>query len=159
VFVGSGLVLDLRHHEELSTTDANTRSIAIRLQTASAFIPAAFLIILVWSVPESPRWLLKKGRYAEAFVSMCALRSSSLEAATELLYANEQVQMEVALLPPGSRSKALEHGHSADRSRFQRAVKATNYWVRIAQLFRSRGTRRATIAAAVVMIGQQLCGM
>jgi hypothetical protein len=42
---------------------------------------------------------------------------------------------------------------------FQRRVKSTNYWIRIWQLFRDKRTRRATVAALVVMISQQLCGV
>ena len=42
---------------------------------------------------------------------------------------------------------------------FQREVQQTSYWTRFAQLFRNRRTRRATVAAAVVMTAQQLCGV
>jgi len=42
---------------------------------------------------------------------------------------------------------------------FQREVQQTSYWIRFAQLFRNRRTRRATVAAAVVMTAQQLCGV
>lgn len=42
---------------------------------------------------------------------------------------------------------------------FQRRVRATSYWMRIWQLFRDKRTRRATVAALVVMISQQLCGV
>jgi hypothetical protein len=42
---------------------------------------------------------------------------------------------------------------------FQRRVRSTNYWIRIWQLFRDKRTRRATVAALVVMISQQLCGV
>ena len=42
---------------------------------------------------------------------------------------------------------------------FQREAQETNYWTRFSQLFRNRCTRRATIAAAIVMTAQQLCGV
>ena len=42
---------------------------------------------------------------------------------------------------------------------FQLEVQQTSYWTRFAQLFRNKCTRRATIAAAIVMTAQQLCGV
>ena len=42
---------------------------------------------------------------------------------------------------------------------FQREVQQTSYWTRFAQLFLNRRTRRATVAAAIVMTAQQLCGV
>jgi len=42
---------------------------------------------------------------------------------------------------------------------FQRKVQQTSYWTRFAQLFWNKRTRRATVAAAVVMTAQQLCGV
>lgn len=47
----------------------------------------------------------------------------------------------------------------AELDQFQRRVRSTNYWIRIWQLFRDKRTRRATVAALVVMISQQLCGV
>lgn len=138
---------------------SSTGILSWRLQTASACIPTAALIILIWTVPESPRWLLKKGRYSDALASMCALRHSRLHAAAELLYANEQVQMEIKLLPSDSRAARLEAGPGKDSSRLQRAVKITSYWLRIRLLFSDKRIRRATVAASVVMLCQQLCGM
>lgn len=135
---------------------APTEQISWKLQTAAASIPTALLILLIWNVPESPRWLLKKGKYPEAFESMCALRHSPLEAATELFFANEQLQTEAVLMARSTRS--LERPVN-DRGGYQADVKRTNYWKRFLQLFRHPSTRRALIAASVAMIGQQLCGM
>ena len=74
----------------------STGNIAWKWQIASAAIPAFGLILLILAaVPESPRWLLKKGKRADAFATLCALRQTPLQAATELFYANAQVQMEV----------------------------------------------------------------
>lgn len=55
---------------------------AWKFQNGSAALPAGVLIALVWTLPESPRWLLKKGLH------LCDLRPTQLQAATELFYAN-----------------------------------------------------------------------
>jgi MFS family permease len=45
----------------------DTGEISWRLQLGSAFIPAVPLVIGIFFCPESPRWLMQKRRYAEAF--------------------------------------------------------------------------------------------
>ena len=194
-----------------------------RSQMASAAIPTLILLILIWTIPDSPRWLLKRGRLSQAFESLIALRRTRLQAAVELYYANAQVQAETALLPmlandtgveaqaneaaanahdaamdntrrsedpegkDGHRSENGSAGADEDTSKrcsvvlidkitrpwrmltervsdadmddFQRRVKSTSYISRFGQLFRDDRTRRATVAALVVMISQQLCGV
>jgi hypothetical protein len=41
----------------------DTGKISWRLQLGSAFIPAFLLVIGIWFCPESPRWLMKKGKH------------------------------------------------------------------------------------------------
>lgn len=160
----------------------STGNIAWKWQIASAAIPAFGLMLLILAaVPESPRWLLKKGKHADAFATLCALRQTPLQAATELFYANAQVQMEVMYfvkpymskpskeksspsLRTESRDPEAQHVEDVKfdpdirESRFQEEVSKTYYWTRIWLLFRNGRTRRAAIAASVVMLGQQLCG-
>lgn len=178
-----------------------------RYQLASTSLPALCLLTLVWTIPESPRWLLKKGRYADAYASLVALRPTPLQAAAELFYAEAQIQAELNLLPrrepdpeaipkdeqdgspacsePRRREKheAREHedpdtgclslrgriqrawniltdqNNDADLDQYQRCAKSTFWFTRIWQLFRIKRNRRATIAALVVNLSQQLCGM
>lgn len=57
-----------------------------RLMLASAGIPALFVMGQVYMCPESPRWLLTKGRYSDAFNSLVRLRRNKIQAARDLFY-------------------------------------------------------------------------
>jgi len=110
-------------------------AIAWRLQLGSAFLPAVPLLIGVYFCPESPRWLMKKGRYHDAFKSFKRLRNSELQAARDLYYVHRQLMEEFAVL------------------------RGSTYISRFVELFTVPRVRRATLAAFVVMIAQQMCGI
>ncbi|KAI0456017.1 sugar transporter-domain-containing protein [Xylaria acuta] len=109
--------------------------IAWRLQIGSAFIPAVPLCALILLCPESPRWYIKKGRYSEAMTSLLKLRNNPIQAARDLYAIHAQLQIENQVM-----------GHSS-------------YIARFYDLFTVPRLRRATGAAFVVMIAQQLCGI
>ncbi|KAI0518483.1 sugar transporter-domain-containing protein [Xylaria bambusicola] len=109
--------------------------IAWRLQIGSAFIPAVPLVSLILFCPESPRWFIKKGRYAEAMTSLLKLRNNPIQAARDLYAIHAQVQVEANVIGKAS------------------------YVTRFFELFTVPRLRRATGAAFVVMIAQQLCGI
>ena len=108
---------------------------AWRLQLGSAFIPALPLAILIFWCPESPRWLMKKGRYLQAWKSMKALRTTELMAARDLYYAHVQLVEE------------------------SKIIQGKNYFSRFAELFTIPRVRRGTLAASTVMLAQQMCGI
>ncbi|KAF9467282.1 hypothetical protein BDZ94DRAFT_1248985 [Collybia nuda] len=110
-------------------------TIAWRLQLGSAFLPAVPLVVGIYFCPESPRWLMKKGRYQEAFTSFKRLRNSELQAARDLYYVHRQLVEEFAV------------------------IKGSNYVSRFIELFTIPRVRRATLASFVVMIAQQMCGI
>jgi sugar porter (SP) family MFS transporter len=109
--------------------------LAWRFQLAAAFVPAIPIVILIWFCPESPRWLLKKGRYQEAFTAFKRLRNTDVIAARELYYAHCQI--------------SEEHN----------AFAGISLGRRIADLFVIPRLRRATVASAVIVISQQFSGI
>lgn len=113
----------------------NVGRLAWRLQLGSAFIPAVPLLLGIYMCPESPRWLMVKGRYQAAFGSLLRLRNSPLQAARDLYYVHCQLEEE-----------RLAMGNS-------------NFFSRFFQLFTIPRVRRATLASFVVMLAQQMCGI
>jgi sugar porter (SP) family MFS transporter len=119
----------------------DTGSISWRLQLGSAFIPAIPLIFGIWFTPESPRWLMRKGRYGLAYKSFLRLRTAPIQAARDLYYAHALLRQEEILI--------RESGVSPD----------SNFFTRCIELFTIPRIRRATQAAGIVHIGQQMCGI
>ncbi|KAH6672832.1 putative sugar transporter [Halenospora varia] len=68
-----------------------------RLQIGSAFIPAVPLLCLCYVIPESPRWLMKKGKYRKAYLSLKRLRETPLQAARDLYLIYSQLKVETLL--------------------------------------------------------------
>lgn len=110
-------------------------NIAWRLQLGSAFIPTIPLIFGIWFCPESPKWLMKKGRYTDAFKSYLRLRKHPIQAARDLYYSH-------ALF-------VEEKAQAAGTTYISRNI---NCW-KIPRL------RTASLAACTVMIAQQMCGI
>ncbi len=86
----------------------------------------------VYLCPESPRWLISKGRYEEAFQSIRRLRHSSVQAARDLYYIHVQLEAEAEIQT--GRNMLLE-------------------------MFTVPRNRRATLASTIVMFMQQFCGI
>ncbi|KAL2050299.1 hypothetical protein ABVK25_009407 [Lepraria finkii] len=125
-------------------------AIAWRLQLGSAFLPAVPLIIGIYMCPESPRWYIKKHQYQDAFNSLRRLRNTPLQAARDLYYIHAQVRLEEIMLGDGDIQKMDGKQHFTSKGR---------YIARFIQLFTIARVRRATLAAFVVMIAQQMCGI
>jgi len=93
------------------------------------------LLLLIYLCPESPRWYMKKNRYAEAWKSMAKLRSHPVQVARDMFYIHSQLELEIQLL------------------------RRSTYAQRFVELFTVPRVRRATLAAFTVMIAQQMCGI
>jgi len=153
---------------------------AWRWQTASVILALGPMLALTPVISESPRYLMKKNRMAEAFRTLCTLRETPLQAARDLIYINAQMQAEIILLPaPPADPESYDHRQEMQQHRddsgsevktepvsdgkylvaLQERLKRVNYWTRLGQIFRNKRTRRGTGAASLVMLAQQLCGI
>lgn len=106
-----------------------------RLMLASALIPAIFVCLQVYFVPESPRWLMGKNRHTEAFESYNKLRIHPVIAARDCFYQYCLFVEETAVQEDSS------------------------YGKRVIELFTIRRNRNATIASCIVFFLQQFCGI
>lgn len=113
----------------------DTGKIAWRLELGSAFIPSLVLMIGVFFCPESPRWLMKKGKIAKGFRSMAKLRAHPIIGARDYYYSYVQYQEEVKI------------------------AGGLGYFQRLWDCFSVPRIRRANYGASTVMLAQQLCGI
>ncbi|KAJ3534007.1 hypothetical protein NM208_g7722 [Fusarium decemcellulare] len=109
--------------------------LAWRFQLAAAFAPAIPVVICVWFCPESPRWLIKKGRYQDSFNAFCRIRNTEMMAARDLYYAHRQIIEEKDAFG----GQTLMH--------------------RMWELVTVPRLRRATIASSWIVISQQFSGI
>ncbi|KAF2014555.1 hypothetical protein BU24DRAFT_371260 [Aaosphaeria arxii CBS 175.79] len=109
-----------------------------RLMLASPMILPLVVVAYVYTLPESPRWLLKKARagnkkkYEEAFMALCKLRHTKLQAGRDLFLINYLLQGEEEIM---QQQKPFSEMFSLGRN------------------------RRALTASFILMILQQLCGV
>ena len=113
----------------------DTGPISWRLQLGSAFIPSFILMCGIWFCPESPRWLMKKARYAEGFKAMSKIRAHDIIAARDFYYSYVLYCEEL------------------------RVGGGMGYFSRLADCFRIPRIRRANYGASTVMLAQQMCGI
>jgi len=109
-----------------------------RLMLASPMVLPLVAAAYVYTLPESPRWLLLKARqgktayYDKAFRSLCKLRHSNLQAARDLFLIHHLLDGE----------EDIKQGHN-----------------RFFELWSVARNRRALVASLTVMFLQQICGV
>lgn len=113
----------------------DTGDIAWRLQLGSAFIPSFILGAGVYFCPESPRWLMKHGKYAKGFRSMNRLRANPIIAARDYYYSYIIYVEEL------------------------KEARGSGYFRRLWDCFSVPRIRRANYGASTAMIAQQMCGI
>ncbi|RII17987.1 sugar transporter [Alternaria sp. MG1] len=151
-----------------------------RYMFIAAFLPALLLLSLILFSPESPRWLLKesgafRGQHGvmtqsqklvrNAYLSLVDLRGEP----SPILAAGELYLMHTRLIDEQHRLKdelaktgptALPDAGPRSESRLVDEIEHIGWWPRVKLMFLYPGfTRRAHLAAAAVMISQQLCGI
>ncbi|GAA5983984.1 hypothetical protein JCM11641_001416 [Rhodosporidiobolus odoratus] len=127
-----GTVASLAFFRVPDPTNANITGLSWRLMLGSAALPAFFVMAQVYLCPESPRWLISKGRYRDAYQSLCRLRHTRLQAARDLFMINALLEEEANIAT----------GKSA-----------------ILEIFTVARNRRAALASGIVMFMQQFCGI
>lgn len=65
-----------------------------RLMMGSTFVAPIFVILTVYFGPESPRYLVSRGRHAQAYQSLVKLRFNKIQAARDLYCIVEAVNLE-----------------------------------------------------------------
>ncbi|KAH8797337.1 MFS sugar transporter [Xylogone sp. PMI_703] len=105
-----------------------------RLMLGVAGIPALIVMAQAYTNPESPRWLMLKGRYREALQSLKTLRNSDIQALRDLYYIHVLLKEE----------EKVQEGQTG---------------MKFFRIFTLRRNRNALIGATIVMFAQQFCGV
>ncbi|KAJ6064040.1 Major facilitator superfamily domain general substrate transporter [Penicillium canescens] len=129
-----------------------------RVLLATAIIPAVVLLFLVFICPESPRFLIQRNRYADAYKSLLELRGTPIQATRDLYYIHAQLQAEAVTVwnPHEGQSWWSDREESYV---YQKWMKRGNFFKRMMYLATKPRTRRACVVALIVMASQQLCGI
>jgi len=102
-----------------------------RLMLGSGCVPPIIVFVQVLFLPESPRWLLQKGKVRKAYESLLKLRNTPLEAARDLFAISQALKVE----------EGMHRGN------------------RYLELFTVPRNRRAALGAFLVMFMQRFCGI
>lgn len=119
------------------------------------------LLVLVYVGSESPRWLVKKQRYAEAYTVLLRLRKYPLLAARDLVHIRAQLNVETILFMPSTQN-TIDLGNQVPKMNekdYNRQIGVFGFGRRIVQLFSIPRVRRATLASFIVMSAQIMCGI
>lgn len=123
-----------------------------RVLLASAMIPPVVLLCLVYMCPESPRFFIRRGEYANAYRSLRLLRGTDIQAARDLYYIHSQLQAETNMWEKQTKPWYED-------LIYQDWISKMSFFKRVRYLFSHPRSRRACVVAFTVMLAQQLCGV
>ncbi|TDZ27503.1 Arabinose-proton symporter [Colletotrichum trifolii] len=126
-----GIVLGLVVSVAFRNTDFLGENTQWRWMLASTCVPPGVVMVQVYFCPESPRWYMEKGKYQQAYASVCRLRLHTIQATRDLYYAHKLLQIETE----------ARSGHD---------------WK---EFFTVRRNRRAATSSFLCMFMQQFCGI
>ncbi|OQD69216.1 hypothetical protein PENPOL_c002G03242 [Penicillium polonicum] len=129
-----------------------------RVLLATAIIPAIVLLFLVFMCPESPRFLIQRNKYADAYKSLLELRGTPIQAARDLYYIHAQLQTEAIKIWHPHEDKSWWSEREQIYA-YQSWINRGNFFQRMMCLATNPRTRRACMVALIVMASQQLCGI
>ncbi|USP75004.1 uncharacterized protein yc1106_02278 [Curvularia clavata] len=86
-------------------------SSAWRILTSTILIPTIPLLVMIYLMPESPRYLMKHGRYRKALESFEQVQTTPLLASRDFMYAHAQLDFESRMM----NGSANEYGTLAER--------------------------------------------
>ncbi|KAI9698086.1 MAG: hypothetical protein M1820_007594 [Bogoriella megaspora] len=137
-----------------------------RLQIGIPFIAAIPILCLSYAVPESPRWLIKRGRMVNGLKALRRLRQTPLQADRDLLIIDAQINLERrfyvnkrARRTKDSPSGDLESLEAGERDKTTDLSEVRKYFERIPRLFTIARCRRAVFASCAVMFSQPASGI
>lgn len=84
---------------------------AWRILTNTVLIPTIPLLVMIYLMPESPRYLMKHGRYRKALEAFEQVQTTPLLASRDFMYAHAQLDFESRML----KGRANEYGKLAER--------------------------------------------
>ncbi|CAM8965485.1 hypothetical protein QQ045_005885 [Rhodiola kirilowii] len=102
-----------------------------------AGVPAVVQFVLMLSLPESPRWLYRKNKIAEA------------KAILEKIYPPEEVEVELRMLEESVAAEKAEQGENGEGST----------WTKVKEALSNKIVRRGLYAGITVQVAQQFVGI
>ncbi|KAF1828804.1 hypothetical protein BDW02DRAFT_614210 [Decorospora gaudefroyi] len=120
-------------------TYVSDSSKAWRVLTNTVLIPTIPLLVMIYLMPESPRYLMKHGSYRKALESFEQVQTTSLLASRDFMYVHAQLDFE--------------------SNPYSYHIGVTGYFKRLVQLWVNKRCRRALLSASVSMISQQMTGV